>query len=503
VARSISDVEIGLIKSLLERGERNVDIQFYFNRQDRPVNTGRISQIRVGTYGPEAPPATEEELDQFLKDFSAKQVGATSGEANTFSLPPTIAARALAQFEEKKDGNWYLREGETTHHECKQSFDPKKMNSIVRAIAAFANNRGGVIYLGVEDAQGRVVGLPDDTFENTDIAQISQKVKNFLTPTPVFIKTGIRVGGLRVGVIRVEKFEEPPIIVSGDGEGLESGSILFRSPGQTAKITAGDLLKLLQERDRATQARLLKSAHRIADIGLNNSLVIDTGTGMLEAEDTRVTIDSKLVDQLKFIREGEFEEIEGAPTLRLVGDVLAVDTEGVVQERIEARALTADSVLRAFLNREEVRTPLEYVRESALVQRQWLPIFYFASLSEEPMERVLEALRTTDAVYSICKAKALERLTSERSAFVAVGRQASPALEEVMAGQFNALKGNFSDGVVARALVGLPDEFRNFDPVFSLLGRIFEDADGDSALKGNVFRAAARLDELAYRKPKN
>ena len=42
MARSISDEEIGLIKALLARGERNVDIQFYFNRQDRPVNSGRI-----------------------------------------------------------------------------------------------------------------------------------------------------------------------------------------------------------------------------------------------------------------------------------------------------------------------------------------------------------------------------------------------------------------------------------------------------------------------------
>ena len=31
---------------------------------------------------------------------------------------------------------------------------------------------------------------------------------------------------------------------------------------------------------------------------------------------------------LSFVKEGEFSEVEGAPTLRLVGDVTAVETDG-------------------------------------------------------------------------------------------------------------------------------------------------------------------------------
>jgi len=67
------------------------------------------------------------------------------------------------------------------------------------------------------------------------------------------------------------------------------------------------------------------------------------------------------------IRQGEFEEVEGAPTLRLVGDVKAVDADGEALERIEERALTADGVLQAFLTKAQVRTPLDYVNVSAQV----------------------------------------------------------------------------------------------------------------------------------------
>ena len=60
--RSVTDTEIGLIKAMLARGMKNRDIQFYFNRQDRPVNSGRITQIRGGTYGTECAQATESEI---------------------------------------------------------------------------------------------------------------------------------------------------------------------------------------------------------------------------------------------------------------------------------------------------------------------------------------------------------------------------------------------------------------------------------------------------------
>jgi hypothetical protein len=48
-SRSITDREISLIKAMLARGMRNRDIQFYFNRQDRPVNSGRITGIKDGS----------------------------------------------------------------------------------------------------------------------------------------------------------------------------------------------------------------------------------------------------------------------------------------------------------------------------------------------------------------------------------------------------------------------------------------------------------------------
>lgn len=499
MARSITDEEIGLIKALLARAERNVDIQFYFNRQDRPVNSGRISQIRNGTYGPKIPSATDQELDAFLNDFKAAAVGVGVNEQD--AKPPTIAETAAALFEQHADGSWRLRDGETTQQECKETFNPKKMTPIIKAIAALANNKGGYVFIGVEDTDCKVVGLADDTFQNTDIVQISQKVKTFLTPTPDFIKLTVEIGGMNVGVIYVEKYPQPPIIVSRDGDGLESGAILFRSPGQSAKISAGDLLILLRERDQASQSKLLSSAQRVADIGLQNSLIVDTREGTIEADDTKVMIDRDLADQLEFIREGEFEEVEGAPALRLIGDVRAIEPDGQIRERIENRVLTADTVLQAFLAQQHVRSPMEFVRESALVQRQWLPIFYFVALANLSVEEADEALSQTAAVYANSKTNALERLRGQRSAFKQASGQAAPILQEILLGEIDDLENDNEDPAIARAIAGLPAKFEHIQDVLDLLQRMFARAEGNSSLKGAIFKAAARVDEISFLPP--
>lgn len=66
MASTLSDTEIGLIKTMLQAGWKNAAIQFYFNTPERPVNNGRISEIKGGGRGQGVPPATEYELEEFL-----------------------------------------------------------------------------------------------------------------------------------------------------------------------------------------------------------------------------------------------------------------------------------------------------------------------------------------------------------------------------------------------------------------------------------------------------
>lgn len=54
----------------------------------------------------------------------------------------------------------------------------------------------------------------------------------------------------------MEQYEQPPIIICKDWEKIESGAIYFRSPGQTSKVSFGDLQALLNRRDKFSQSKI-------------------------------------------------------------------------------------------------------------------------------------------------------------------------------------------------------------------------------------------------------
>ena len=76
--------------------------------------------------------------------------------------------------------------------------------------------------------------------------------------------------------------------------------------------------------------------------------------------------------------------------------------------------------------------------------------------------------------------------------------QAKQVLQRIIEGKIDSLSDEFEDKLIARALHALPNDFDDLESVFDLLGQMFERAEGNSTLKGSIFKASARLDELAY-----
>ena len=109
--RSITDEEISLIKGMVARGMKNRDIPFFFNRPDRPVNSGRITGITSGTYGNAASIARAEDevLNAFLVSRNPSAdvpLVATPAEA---AAPDPLSEAILRQmFASGDDGVWHL-----------------------------------------------------------------------------------------------------------------------------------------------------------------------------------------------------------------------------------------------------------------------------------------------------------------------------------------------------------------------------------------------------------
>jgi hypothetical protein len=198
---------------LKSRGFKNKDVQFLFNRPDRPVNSGRISLIWAGTYSNsnEIPEAQPEELDKFLRQ--RRDIYSAVG--------PVDHSTIQTFFKQDPSGMWRLVMGETDEHECKTSFGFKYAPKWLRAIAALANNRGGYLLFGVHDQDKKgpsgedygnfAEGLHDSEFESADPVEFTKRLKALFDPTPRIHTTTVKVGGNTVGVIYVERHSSRPV----------------------------------------------------------------------------------------------------------------------------------------------------------------------------------------------------------------------------------------------------------------------------------------------------
>jgi len=508
--RSISNDEIALIKAMLARGIANKDIQFYFNRQDRAVNSGRITNIRDGTYSDSADieAADAPTLNAFLSTFSRADVGAIVEMKTVGPQSPICREAILAMFVEGGDQVWRLLDGESDTRECKQGFGLRHSHQWVKAIAALANNRGGHVFFGVADgghkgAGGQdlsyaVVGLGTDEFTKIDPAEITNKLRSMLDPTPRIEIAVHNVGGTTIGVIHVAQHPSRPIIAQkADGDRIKEGDIFYRYPGQSVRIKYSDLRTMLDERDQQARLEVMPMVERLLALGPGRALVADLDQGVLDGAQGRIVIDADLVERIKFIRDGEFNEVEGAPTLKLVGEVVPVGHDDIRSRGV----ITDDIVLRNFLKRETVSQPKEYIRYAAVGgHAAWLPIGYFASaanLSRAEVKRLISDLPGETSRKRTLLAR-IDLADPARKAF-----QGSPKrlVKDLAAGKNMAPSDAKAATAIAQAICGLngPGSL-TADSLLDLLGACLAaiNAEGKSASLSYVRRAACRIDEMFY-----
>jgi hypothetical protein len=504
--RTITEKEISLIKAMHTRGMANKDIQFFFNRRDRPVNTGRISTIKSGLYSDSAeiPPASEAELDGFISAFERfeRDIGVVARDKDSKT---TIVEDARALFKLEKDGSWILESGEHQECECKQDFDPKRITAVIRAIAALANNRGGYIFFGVSNDGYRVQGV-GQAFHETDIVHIVDKVKAHLSPTPdITVKGTVDFDGLVVGFLHVARHPSPPVIVYRDGDGITEGEILFRYPGQSSRIKFGDLRAMLDERDRRAQVALADAASRIADVGTGNTLILDTEKSVLETKGHSILIDQELAENLKFIKEGEFDEKLGAPTLKLVGEVLPVTVKGAGRAVVSYAAIFQQDILNKFLEQEKVDQPIQYIYAGLAQSRIWLPIFYFVRMSGRTNMEVADLVRHLKVAQKGKMRILVERLEGSRSPFTKTATQSATKIAVELSEGTIRIPSSIDEVMpFAQGLTAVKETSASLEELLNALrqSRDIAEAADDANAMGAIFKAACRLDELFFAEAK-
>ncbi len=323
-AGSLTDDEVGIIRNLLARGKhKNQAILGLINTVRRlegnaDINGGRISDVKTGKARYEGiKAASDKDTDAFIA--RAKK---PAGFKKIDTGPVSIDIVEIL-FPMRKGSKDRLAITETDQIECKESFGGQHwIANCIKAIAAFANNKGGYIAFGLKDNTWEIVGINREKFESYDRKKLNQVLRTSLSCGIDFDMVTLERAGKAIGILHIFPAKTKPVMFIRQVDVAAEGHIYYRYQGENRLIAPAELQQIIEERIRTLSETILsKHISNILSNGIDNSAVLNLETGVVDGKAGGFIIDEELLPKISFIKEGEFVEKSGAPTLKLIGEI--------------------------------------------------------------------------------------------------------------------------------------------------------------------------------------
>lgn len=218
----------------------------------------------------------------------------------------------------------YIKQRETQSIELKETFRlGESILEYARTLIGMANNQGGELVFGIQDSPHIPVGLSDDRFDKFDSKDLNKIFLEYFSYDVEWSSEIVERHGLRFGIIRVKQANVKPVVCikNHNGKKLREGAIYYRYRGETKEIRHTELLSLLQAEKEKEKLLWMQHIQSIAKIGPQSVHIFDSLKGEMNFGKAKVLVDSSLVHKLNLIKEGEFNETTGAPTLKIVGEL--------------------------------------------------------------------------------------------------------------------------------------------------------------------------------------
>ena len=239
----------------------------------------------------------------------------------------------MGSFQFDIDERGYLKKRESSDLEYKENFHRgDDILKYIKTLVGMANNKGGRIIFGVQNSPHIPVGMNNTKFTDMDPSDLDNQIRQHFAPAIDWRMDTIEYEGKTFGVLTVKEAETKPVVCCrGKNPILREGAIYYRYRGESKEIGYPELRKLLDAEREKERILWISHIQKIATIGPANVEMLDLYKGEMTVNDKRVFIDKELISKIKFIKEGHFVEKneEGAPALKLVGDVEGVDLKAV------------------------------------------------------------------------------------------------------------------------------------------------------------------------------
>ena len=338
---------------------------------------------------------------------------------------PLSADTLTSLFRTSSKDEFRIVNRESVTIEFKESYSNSSISQYFKAIAAFANNAGGHLIFGVGDKPRRLKGLSGkslDQFETIKVEEFTKALMDYFSPSIQWDHCTFEFKGLCFGVIYVHPLKKKPCICkksydnSNTKYALKEGDIYYRYGGRSERIKYEELAAIIDANRQIEQQQWMALLQKIAKIGVDNTMILNAETGDLSGNGKSIIFDEALLEQIKFIKEGEFVEVKGQPTLRLIGDIQSVSSGKVVFKETEkkvVKAIEPHDITRSFLSSEVVSEPIEYIKRICSLSTANVPLYYYVMLSQLSIVEVLDFVKQIPS-RSQGKDKLIERLEGKR-----------------------------------------------------------------------------------------
>ena len=402
--------------------------------------------------------------------------------------------------------------------EFKESYNHSGMAQYFKTIAAFANNVGGYIIFGVGDKPRRLVGLKEKNlsqFEDLKVEEFTKNLMEYFSPEIKWDHCTFEFKDMSFGVIYTYPLIKKPCICKKSYEDknakytLKEGDIYYRYGGRSERIHYEELSAIVDAARKAEEQQWIDFAKRTAKIGIENACLLDLNSGVVTGNGGSIIIDESLLSKIAFIKEGEFVETKGTPTLRLIGDIQEVGTGKIVVKETTkrvVRAIESSDIVKAFLRGSAVEDPLEYLRAVCSESSANYPIYFLLAQSNEPVEEAIKIVEDTTS-RGVTKKKLLDRLNGKyipKAKIASSGTDASKK-KAIIRSQWLQEKIEILEvdlGYCMNALMSLDeDEVKAHEQyirseLLELYDRYYESAKTNIA--SDIRKAICRVDELLF-----
>lgn len=299
---------------------------------------------------------------------------------------------------------------EDSRIEFKESYSHAGMGQYFKTIASFANNNGGYIIFGVSDKPRKLVGLKERSlqqFEDLSVETFTQNLCEYFSPVICWTHCTFVLKGLSFGIIYIYPLDRKPCIckknfaAKNETQSLKEGDIYYRYCGRSERIRYSELSGIIEESRKKEEREWIKFLTKAGKIGISNAGLLDISSGQLTSNAGGSNfIDEKLLKEIAFIKEGEFNEVEGKPTLKLIGTIQEISTGRTIMTgkttKIIKGVLPTD-VIESFLKDEDVSAPLEYIKQICFGSSGNMPVYFYVEKTGYSKEKVVELIEKVNS----------------------------------------------------------------------------------------------------------